>query len=83
MRVISAARNSVLILCVDGPPIQHSDITTIPLNRIIKMKTAILASLIASAAAFAPAQQGQTSSALKVSELGTFSLLHGNSPLVK
>ena len=47
------------------------------------MKTAILASLIASAAAFAPAQQGQTSSALKVSELGTFSLLHGNSPLVK
>mmetsp|Transcript_19242 Transcript_19242/g.47908 ORF Transcript_19242/g.47908 Transcript_19242/m.47908 type:complete len:208 (+) Transcript_19242:96-719(+) len=33
------------------------------------MKSAILASLIATAAAFAPAQQGKTSSALKVSEL--------------
>merc|ERR1719343_368327 len=33
------------------------------------MKTAILASLIASAAAFAPAQQGKASSSLAVSEL--------------
>eukprot|EP00534_Pseudo-nitzschia_fraudulenta_P001064 CAMPEP_0201121444 /NCGR_PEP_ID=MMETSP0850-20130426/5320_1 /ASSEMBLY_ACC=CAM_ASM_000622 /TAXON_ID=183588 /ORGANISM="Pseudo-nitzschia fraudulenta, Strain WWA7" /LENGTH=207 /DNA_ID=CAMNT_0047387899 /DNA_START=53 /DNA_END=676 /DNA_ORIENTATION=+ len=33
------------------------------------MKSAVFASLVATAAAFAPAQQGQTSSALKVSEL--------------
>ena len=43
------------------------------------MKTAILASLIATAAAFAPAQQGKTSTVLKVSELGTFIFLGGPS----
>ena len=36
-------------------------------NQYINMKTAILASLIASAAAFAPAQQASTSSALSMS----------------
>ena len=34
------------------------------------MKSAIFASIIATAAAFAPAQQGKTSSALQVNELG-------------
>ena len=37
------------------------------------MKSAIFASLIATAAAFAPVQQGKVSTELKVSELGRYS----------
>ena len=45
------------------------ELTDLINNCTIKMKSAILASLIASAAAFAPAQQAQTSTALNVNEL--------------
>ena len=44
------------------------------------MKSAIFASLIATAAAFAPAQQGKTTSALQVSELGKCQYLELSPP---